>query len=64
MKEYRLAIEIDSGKCVMCGGCVEVCPGQCFILTPDGAEIDQDECSACGQCLDMCEGGALKQSDI
>ncbi len=55
----------DGSKCILCGGCADVCPTYCLKLVP-GEEIaphlagssaiikDEARCIRCGMCADRC----------
>lgn len=63
----------DGNKCVLCGGCVDVCPTYCLRLVPiedlgpgiegpPGATAiikDEDRCIRCGQCAVRCPTDAI-----
>ncbi len=48
-------------RCLTCGKCVEVCPGDCHELGQDGEHrIDRATCVVCGECAANCPAGALE----
>lgn len=49
---------VDSGLCVACGACAEVCP-QDAIAIEDISVIDASKCVDCGACVDECPAGAI-----
>lgn len=62
-KESYLAIEFDRKKCLRsrskwaeCSLCVDLCPGQAIVETPDSVlpEYLESKCLGCGQCLSLC----------
>ncbi len=51
--------DFDAGKCVLCGHCLRMCPGDAFTLKRRKIQFDQTRCVSCGDCFAWCEGGAL-----
>jgi MinD superfamily P-loop ATPase len=41
-------------KCVMCGGCVQVCTRGAHVIGNSGHEIARDRCVSCGECVKVC----------
>jgi NAD-dependent dihydropyrimidine dehydrogenase PreA subunit/NADPH-dependent 2,4-dienoyl-CoA reductase/sulfur reductase-like enzyme len=67
-----LNIMLDQTKCILCRGCVDVCPEHCIRILPaeqvSGIEvtepssvlvIQEDLCIRCGLCVDRCPTDAL-----
>ena len=67
-----LNIMLDDTKCILCRGCVDVCPERCISILPleqiegmDTSEpssalvIQEDRCIRCGLCVDRCPTHAL-----
>ena len=67
-----LNIMLDSTKCILCRGCVDVCPERCISIVPtteiDGIAasgpssaliIQEDRCIRCALCVDRCPTNAL-----
>ncbi len=65
-------IELDASKCILCGGCVDVCPENVIRIVPveriDGLVetvsasaliLQEDFCIRCGLCIDRCPTRAL-----
>ncbi len=53
-------LKLDKDKCTGCGGCIEVCPRQVFVIRDKKVEIvDRDLCIECGACRRNCAFGAL-----
>ncbi len=52
-------IEVDSCKCLYCGGCVGLCPTDALTLYETRLEVG-DECNDCGICIQFCPVGALE----
>jgi NADPH-dependent glutamate synthase beta subunit-like oxidoreductase len=67
-----LNIELDTSLCILCGGCVDICPEKCIRILPV-EEIDaisaqapasalilqEDFCIRCGLCVERCPTDAL-----
>jgi NADPH-dependent glutamate synthase beta subunit-like oxidoreductase len=67
-----LNIMLDETRCILCRGCVDVCPEDCIRILPaeqvQGIEagepssalvIQEDRCIRCGLCVDRCPTHAL-----
>ena len=53
-------IVIDRKKCVGCGRCVEICPGNLLTLKNSRAEIrDVRDCWGCCACVKICPAAAI-----
>ncbi len=46
-------------RCIGCGECAPVCPGQRHIMTDGFHNFDHTDCTGCGQCAAACCTGAL-----
>lgn len=55
-------ILLDSNKCTLCMGCVEVCNASAFISQKDGFGLllNPSFCTACGICADICPEKIIK----
>lgn len=49
-------------KCIGCKSCVEVCPQNALMLTPDGIKPTSNQCVLCGKCADECPTLALEMA--
>lgn len=47
-------------KCILCGGCVKVCPQGVLQIADGKIVFDRDRCQHCGLCTENCFTGALK----
>lgn len=67
-----LNIELEPGLCILCGGCVDICPENCIRIVPveriEGVSsagpasaliIQEDYCIRCALCVDRCPTHAL-----
>lgn len=55
-------VQIDQGKCTVCGRCVEVCSGKPLFLADGRVQVDQSclfGCIGCGQCMAVCPQGCI-----
>jgi len=62
--EYRGHVTVDTERCVGCGGCADVCPARCVLVTDLDARRrvirrHLDRCLLCGRCQDACPYDAL-----
>ncbi len=51
-------LRIDSGACIGCGACVDICPFGALSMAGDVAVVNE-LCTACGACLPVCPVDAL-----
>jgi NAD-dependent dihydropyrimidine dehydrogenase PreA subunit len=67
-----LNINLDPSICILCGGCVDICPEHCIRIVPaeaiDGVTADgpssalilqEERCIRCSLCVDRCPTDAL-----
>ena len=53
-------VAVDSGSCVGCGACLQVCPAGVFTFSGSTAVAqDPDACRLCGRCTQVCRPGAI-----
>jgi len=53
-------IEIDSGKCIGCGACINVCPHAVISINENIAFLaNKDRCIECGACSKNCPTKAI-----
>ena len=51
-------IEIDRGKCDLCGTCISVCSGNALKIDRE-LSIVQSKCVLCLRCIKVCPFGAI-----
>ena len=45
----------DKDECIMCGDCVDDCPGYILVMAEEGPRVQYpDECWHCGNCRISC----------
>jgi MinD superfamily P-loop ATPase containing an inserted ferredoxin domain len=53
-------LKLDSGACVGCGACVDVCPHAVFRMEGGiAALVDRGACMECGACARNCPASAI-----
>jgi NAD-dependent dihydropyrimidine dehydrogenase PreA subunit len=45
---------INTDVCVVCGGCIELCPTTAIRMIDDQFNIDMEKCVDCGICVKVC----------
>ena len=71
-----LNIELEADLCILCGGCVDICPESCIRIVPvedlEGVStpgpagaliIQEDRCIRCALCVERCPTHALFMAD-
>ena len=61
---FRGRVLVDAEKCIGCGGCAEVCPPRCIVLTDPSRgkrvlEFLLERCTYCGRCAEVCPENAI-----
>lgn len=55
--------KIDNEKCVECGTCIAICPGEVFEIKHEKSEVVRpDSCTGCGECIENCPNEAISLS--
>ncbi len=74
--QCQMNVVIDSRKCILCGGCVDICPSSCIRMmsldrikgldAKKGAALvmNEDKCIRCGLCLQRCPTKAIKMVEF
>ena len=57
-----MSIQIDRSKCISCGKCCNVCPGNLIDKDVEKKAVMKypQECWGCTACLKECQAGAIK----
>lgn len=53
-------VTIDTNVCVVCGGCIDLCPKAAIIMKDDKVMVVADKCVQCKICVQVCPVGAPK----
>ncbi|HIQ32851.1 MAG TPA: 4Fe-4S dicluster domain-containing protein [Methanothermococcus okinawensis] len=57
---YRVEVEVEREKCILCGECLE-CPYGAVEMGDFGVPVvNPERCRVCGRCTSLCPTGALK----
>jgi len=57
---YFIRAQINKYKCIGCGNCAYICPGNAIkIVSPGVAQINEDACLGCGACVSVCPALAI-----
>jgi ferredoxin len=54
-----MMVKVDPDKCMLCGGCVAVCPTDCITVYEAWLDLKGEECKECGACVKLCPVGAM-----
>ena len=56
-----MSVLIDSTRCMRCGACAEICPGNLIRIRQGGTAFlpHPEECWGCASCLKVCSAGAI-----
>ncbi len=54
-------MNVDSARCLYCGGCVGVCPHDAIVLYETRIAFDAKRCVECGLCHQFCPSGAIQR---
>jgi len=47
-------VVIDTTVCLVCGGCIDLCPKAAIIMDNDKVSVVQDKCIQCKICVQVC----------
>jgi len=60
---FRGRIEVDSERCIACGGCANVCPARLIRFIDEDEKTKMvfylDRCTYCARCEEVCPEGAI-----
>lgn len=48
------SLALYADKCIQCGRCAAVCPGEAHVFSEAGHSIRREACAVCGRCADIC----------
>jgi len=51
-------VSINRNKCLVCGGCIDLCPKTAIVMVNDTVIVDPGKCGACKICVKVCPIGA------
>jgi len=54
-------LAIDHQSCLLCSGCIGVCPEMALSMDLDGLKISPALCTLCGICIGFCPVIALME---
>ena len=54
-------VSVDTGKCIGCGSCADICFTKAIRIVDGKCTID-DRCRGCGRCVDVCPIDAIAVS--
>ena len=47
-------VSINTNKCLICGGCIDLCPKTAIVMVDDTVTIKSEKCSGCNICVEAC----------
>ena len=47
-------VSINASKCLICGGCIDLCPKTAILMVDDTVTIDPEKCGECEICVQVC----------
>ena len=47
-------ITINTDECLVCGGCIDICPKTAILMADDKVMIDSEQCGECKICIEVC----------
>jgi len=57
----RRKVKVAQEKCLMCGGCISVCPQDAIEMRENYAFVIEEKCVGCGICVKACPVGAISE---
>jgi len=51
-------VSINTDKCLVCGGCIDLCPKTAIVMVNDKVIVDSEKCGECNICVTVCPIGA------
>lgn len=49
---------VDTNVCVVCGGCIDLCPKAALRMVDDTVQVVAEKCVECKICVQVCPVGA------
>jgi len=47
-------VTINTHECLVCGGCIDLCPKMAILMIDDKVRIDSEKCGECKICVEVC----------
>jgi len=47
-------VTINTNECLVCGGCIDLCPKTAILMVDDNVMIDHAKCGECKICVEVC----------
>jgi ferredoxin len=47
-------VTITTDECLVCGGCIDLCPKTAILMVDDKVTIDPEKCGECKICVEVC----------
>ena len=51
-------VRINPDICLVCGGCIDLCPQTAIFMIDDTVVVDPEKCIECNICVKVCPVGA------
>ena len=51
-------VRVNTDECVVCGGCIDLCPEIALRMIDDLVSVDEEKCITCKICVKVCPVGA------
>jgi Fe-S-cluster-containing hydrogenase component 2 len=56
-------VRIDTAKCLVCGGCIDLCPKTAIKMVDDKVVVIAEKCIECKICVQVCPVSAPEFQD-
>jgi formate hydrogenlyase subunit 6/NADH:ubiquinone oxidoreductase subunit I len=47
-------VTINTAECLVCGGCIDLCPKAAILMVGDKVKINLEKCGECKICVKVC----------
>jgi len=47
-------VTINADECLVCGGCIDLCPKTAIMMVDDRVMINSEKCGECKICVEVC----------